>query len=141
MKRFTSIVLCSIISISSVSIYAYTDSSDILEIWYKKIFENATEKIGAVSFTGLIQLKEDISETRIFLSKETDKELGDFSKSMTEHSVFDIGNYQQYYLDVATRAEEELKKEKLTDLSEAEREKLHAELDAEIDQILAEALQ
>lgn len=141
MKRFTYIVLLMVILHSAMSIYAESDGGKKIETWYHQAFEYAVNEETLEYFEGIIQLAQIINQEQTDLSKASNEELERLSDLISEGSIDEVENYQQRYIDVAKQTESELKEQNFSALKEEEKQKLEAELKAEIDDILAEALQ
>lgn len=140
-KRFTYIVLFMVILHSALLIYANSDDGIKLENWYHQAFEYAVNEETLQYFEGIIQLAQIIDQEQTDLSKASNEELGSLSDLISERSIDEVENYQQRYIDIAKQTESELKKQNFAALKEQEKQKLEAELEAEIDDILVDALQ
>lgn len=141
MKRIVYIVLLMVIFHSSMSIYANSDVSVKMENWYNQAFEYVVNEDSPQYFEGIIQMAQVINREQKDLSKASSGEVESLADLISEQSVDEVENYQQRYIDIAKQTEAELKQKSFAALKEQEKQKLEAELEAEIDGILAEALQ
>ena len=140
-KRFTTMVLVLGVSLFCLTAYGSSDSGLKLKNWYDRAFGFAVKDVVADYFAGVIQLGRSVSNEKKDQALEASNELVNFSSLVSENSGKEAENYQQRYIDIANETEERLKGENFSALEQEEKLKLETELEADIDEILAEALQ
>lgn len=140
MKRFTTIVLISVLALFSLTAYGNSDSGLKLKNWYDQAFGFAVDEAAGDSFAGVIQLKKGLSQGKKKQSLAAGDEIASFSNLLTENSGKEMENYQKRYIDIANATERRLNQQDFSVVENEQKKSMEAELESEIDEILEDAL-